>query len=189
MPADDHSKHRNHWGVPVGGLGRPRAHNKPKCRLMHTRPRALTNVMTMPIAPRCRPVTRRTPPPEGMSRPGCGRRRRRRCGVPAARPWAGIPCPAGRPPARGCTGGPTRTPAGTPRCAARRAAGCHRRARRPCRPGRSRRGSRSSPRRTHRPRPDSRFRSARPSACPPPGSSSSGRGNHSPPTALLRRRQ
>ena len=32
MPADDHSKDRNHWGVPVGGLGRPRAHKKPKCR-------------------------------------------------------------------------------------------------------------------------------------------------------------
>ena len=71
---------------------------------------------------------RRTPPPAGTSTPGCGRRMHRRCAAPAATPSAGIPCPAGRPPARGCTGGPTRRPAGTRRCAGRCAAGCPRRA-------------------------------------------------------------
>ena len=40
-------------------------------------------------------AARRTPPPAGRSTPGCGRRRRRRCGAPAATPWAGTPLPSG----------------------------------------------------------------------------------------------
>ena len=53
------------------------------------------------------------------------------------------------------------------------------RRRRPCR---SRRGWRSSRRRTRRPRQGFRSRSARPSACPRPGSSWSVRGSRSPPS-------
>ena len=87
----------------------------------------------------------------------------------------------GVPPVVGC-----RPP---PPCAARASADCRRDRRgRPRRRG-SRRGSRSSRRRSGRARPWARSRSARPSACRRPESSSSARGSRSPSAAWRRRRR
>ena len=75
------------------------------------------------------------------------------------------------------------------RCAGRRAAASSPGSTPPRRPGRSRRGSRSSPRRTGRSRRGPRTRSARPSACRRPGTTSSARGSRSRPAAWRRRRR
>ena len=132
---------------------------------------------------------RRTPPATGRSRPGCGRRTPGRSAPTGGQYLSGSG--AGR------EGGDLARVGAVPVAGDQRARGVRRVAQRrsprrstpPPRPGRSRRGSRSSRRRTGRARRGPRTRSARPSACRRPGSSSSGRGSRSRSAAWRRRRR
>ena len=117
--------------------------------------------------------------PECSCRTGCGRRRRCRRAPPAASTSTACTPPADTRQARASTRASRRRRRPPRPCAARASADCRRGRGRLPRSRGSRRESRSSRRRSGRARTSIPTPSARPSACPAPGSSSSARGSRS----------